>query len=43
MDVYDKRLEEIQIPELFKDKLTVIDAKIVFAGICDKCKKRELF
>lgn len=40
IDIYNKRLEEIDIPKVLDEKLTVIDSKIVFEGICNKCKKR---
>jgi len=40
IDVYDKRLEEINIPKVIDERLTVIDSKIVFEGLCDKCKNR---
>jgi len=40
IDIYDKRLEEINIPEDIDERLTVIDSKIVFEGICDKCQKK---
>ncbi len=39
IDVYDKRLEEINIPDVVAKRFTVVDTKIVFAGICDQCKK----
>jgi len=39
IDVYDKRLEEINIPPVLANQFTVVDTKIVFAGICDQCKK----
>lgn len=40
IDIYNKRLEDIDIPKVLDEKLIVIDSKIVFEGICNKCKKR---
>lgn len=39
IDVYDKRLEEINIPNILANKFKVIDTRIVFAGICDRCQE----
>lgn len=41
IDIYDERLEKIDIPMDLDEKLTVFDSKIVFEGICDRCKKNS--
>lgn len=38
IDIYDENLNNINIPEDLKEKLTIIDAKVIFNGFCEKCK-----
>jgi Fur family peroxide stress response transcriptional regulator len=40
IDVYDGP-SSINIPESISKKFDVLDSKVVFEGICDKCKKIE--
>ncbi|HGE72303.1 TPA: transcriptional repressor [Candidatus Poribacteria bacterium] len=39
IDIYDERLDKIEIPKDLYEKLSIIDTKIVFNGLCEKCKK----
>jgi Fur family peroxide stress response transcriptional regulator len=41
IDIYDQRLDDINIPKVLDERLVVIDSKIIFDGICDKCKKNS--
>jgi Fur family peroxide stress response transcriptional regulator len=40
IDIYDGP-SHIDIPESISKRFNVLDSKIVFEGICDKCKKAE--
>lgn len=39
IDIYNKKLDELIIPVVLDEAFMVIDSKIVFEGLCDKCKK----
>ena len=39
IDIYDECLDNIEIPKDLYEKLAIIDTKIVFNGLCEKCKK----
>lgn len=40
IDIYDEQLE-IEIPKGLKDTFNILEAKVVFTGICEKCKTVE--
>ena len=39
IDFHNKAYDRIEIPNDIKNKLTVLNKKVVLEGICDKCKK----
>lgn len=39
IDFHHKTYDKIRIPDDIKNKLTVLNKKVVLEGICDKCKK----
>jgi Fur family peroxide stress response transcriptional regulator len=39
IDFHNKTYDKIEIPNDIKNKLTVLNKKVVLEGICDKCKK----
>ncbi|MDI6714042.1 MAG: Fur family transcriptional regulator [Thermodesulfovibrio sp.] len=41
IDIYDEKFKEVEIPKTLRDRFNILESKIVFTGLCEKCKPDE--